>query len=78
MSGSVESRADLLLGGRRGRAMLADLTGLDSLVLLAADGKPPPAGVTFLESSSSGLSARLRGCFARVALTVTREPGRSG
>jgi hypothetical protein len=60
MSGSVESRADLLLGGRRGRAMLADLTGLDSLVLLAADGKPPPAGVTFLESSSSGLSARLR------------------
>jgi hypothetical protein len=41
--------------------MLADLAGLDSLVLLAADGKPPPAGVTFLESStSSGLSARLR------------------
>jgi hypothetical protein len=60
MSGSVESRADLLLGGRRGRAMLADLAGLDSLVLLAAEGKPPPAGVTFLESSSSGLSARLR------------------
>jgi hypothetical protein len=60
MSDSVESRADLLLGGRRGRAMLADLAGLDSLVLLAAEGKPPPAGVTFLESSSSGLSARLR------------------
>jgi hypothetical protein len=60
MSGSVESRADLLLGGRRGRAMLADLAGLDSFVLLAAEGKPPPAGVTFLESSSSGLSARLR------------------
>jgi len=40
--------------------MLADLAGLDSLVLLAAEGKPPPAGVTFLESSSSGLSARLR------------------
>jgi hypothetical protein len=60
MSGSMESRADLLLGGRRGRAMLADLAGLDSLVLLAADGKPPPAGVTFLESSSSGLSALLQ------------------
>ena len=61
MSGSVESRADLLLGGRRGRAMLADLAGLDSLVLLAAEGRPPPAGVTSLESSSSsGLSALLR------------------
>jgi hypothetical protein len=60
MSGSVESRAELLLGGPRGRAMLAGLAGLDPLVLLAAEGKPPPAGVTFLESSSSGLSARLR------------------
>jgi hypothetical protein len=61
VSGSVESRADLLLGGRLGRAMLADLAGLDPLVLLAAEGKPPPAGVTFLESSSSsGLSALLR------------------
>jgi hypothetical protein len=61
VSGSVESRADVLLGGRLGQAMLADLAGLDSLVLLAAEGKPPPAGVTFLESSSSsGLSALLR------------------
>jgi hypothetical protein len=61
MSGSVESRADLLLGGRLGRAMLADLAGLDPLVLLAAEGKPPPAGVAFLESSSStGLSGLLR------------------
>jgi hypothetical protein len=57
----VESRAGLLLGGRRGRAMLADLAGLDPLVLLAAAGQPPPAGVAFLESSSSsGLSALLR------------------
>ena len=55
----MESRADLLLGGRPGRAMLADLAGLDTLMLLAAEGKPPPEGVTFLESSS-GLSARLR------------------
>ena len=50
----MESRADLLLGGPRGRAMLADLAGLDPLMLLAAEGKPPPAGVAFLESSSSG------------------------
>jgi hypothetical protein len=41
--------------------MLADLAGLDSLMLLAADGKPPPEGVAFLmSSSSSGLSAWLR------------------
>ena len=41
--------------------MLADLAGLDTLTLLAAEGKPPPEGVTFLKSaSSSGLSARLR------------------
>jgi hypothetical protein len=61
MSGSVESRADVLLGGRLGQAMLADLAGLDTLTLLAAEGKHPPAGVTFLESSSpSGLSALLR------------------
>jgi hypothetical protein len=41
--------------------MLADLAGLDPLMLLAAEGKPPPAGVTFLESSSpTGLSARFR------------------
>jgi len=40
--------------------MLADLAGLDTLTLLAAEGKPPPEGVTFLESSSSsGLRARL-------------------
>ena len=57
----MESRADVLLGGRLGQAMLADLAGLDSLVLLAAEGKPPPAGVAFLESSSSSdLSALLR------------------
>jgi hypothetical protein len=61
VSGSVESRADLLLAGRRGRAMLADLAGLDPLVLLAAAGQPPPAGVAFLESSSPrGLGALLR------------------
>jgi hypothetical protein len=61
MSGSAESRADVLLGGRLGQAMLADLAGLDTLMLLAAEGKPPPAGVTFLESSSpSGLSTLLR------------------
>jgi hypothetical protein len=61
MNGSVESRADLLLGGPRGRTMLADLAGLDTLTLLAAEGKPPPAGVTFLEPSSSGdRSARFR------------------
>lgn len=54
----MESRADILLGGRLGQAMLADLAGLDPLVLLAAEGKLPPAGVTFLESSSSsGLRA---------------------
>ena len=41
--------------------MLADLAGLDTLTLLAAEGKPPPEGVTFLKSSSSsGLTARLR------------------
>ena len=41
--------------------MLAELAGLDPLVLLAAEGKPPPEGVAFLESSSSGgLSAWLR------------------
>jgi hypothetical protein len=41
--------------------MLADLAGLDPLVLLAAAGQPPPAGVAFLESSSPrGLSALLR------------------
>jgi hypothetical protein len=41
--------------------MLADLAGLDTLTLLAAEGKPPPEGVTFLKSSSSsGLRARLR------------------
>jgi hypothetical protein len=33
--------------------MLADLAGLDSLTLLAAAGMPPPAGVAFLEFSSS-------------------------
>ena len=59
MSGSVESVRSSC-SAARGRAMLADLAGLDSLMLLAAEGKPPPAGVTFLESSSSGLSARLR------------------
>jgi hypothetical protein len=60
VSGSVESRADILLGGRLGRAMLADLAGLNTLTLLAAEGKPPPEGVTFLKSSSaSGLRARL-------------------
>ena len=75
----MESLADLLLGGPLGQAMLADLAGLDPLVLLAAEGKPPPAGVTFLESSSLAVSARgSGGHFARVALTVTREPGRSG
>ena len=58
--------------------MLADLAGLDSLVLLAAEGKPPPAGVTFLESSPAVSARGSGGCFARVALTVTREPGRSG
>jgi hypothetical protein len=64
MSGSVESRADLLLGGRLGQAMLADLAGLDTLTLLAAEGKPVPEGVTFLKSSSSsGLSERLRRLF---------------
>ena len=57
----MESRADILLGGRLGQAMLADLAGLDPLVLLAAEGKPPPAGVTFLESSPPrGLSTRFR------------------
>ena len=41
--------------------MLADLAGLDTLTLLAAEGKPPPEGVTFLKStSSSGLRSRLR------------------
>ena len=41
--------------------MLVDLAGLTTLTLLAADGKPPPEGVTFLESSSSrGLAAWLR------------------
>ncbi len=41
--------------------MLADLAGLDALTLLAAEGKPPPEGVAFLRSSSSGgRSARLR------------------
>jgi hypothetical protein len=41
--------------------MLADLAGLDTLMLLAAEGRPPPEGVTFLKSSSSsGLSARFR------------------
>jgi hypothetical protein len=44
VSGSAGSRADVLLGGRLGQAMLADLAGLDPLVLLAAAGKPPPAG----------------------------------
>jgi len=58
VSGSVESRADVLLGGRLGRAMLADLAGLDTLMLLAAEGEPVPEGVTFLRSSSaSGLGA---------------------
>ena len=51
VSGSVESRADILLGGRLGRAMLAGLAGLNTLTLLAAEGKPPPEGVTFLKSS---------------------------
>jgi hypothetical protein len=61
VSGSAESRAEVLLGGRLGRAALADLAGLNTLMLLAADGKPPPEGVAFLtSSSSSGLSARLR------------------
>jgi hypothetical protein len=61
VSGSVESRADVLLGGRLGRAMLADLAGLDTLMLLAAEGGPVPEGVTFLRlSSSSGLGAWLR------------------
>jgi tetratricopeptide (TPR) repeat protein len=41
--------------------MLADLAGLDALMLLAAEGGPAPEGVAFLRSSSSGgLSARLR------------------
>jgi len=44
--------------------MLADLAGLDTLMLLAAEGKPPPEGVTFLKSSSSsGLGERLRRLF---------------
>jgi hypothetical protein len=44
--------------------MLADLAGLDALMLLAAEGKPPPEGVTFLKSSSSsGLRERLRRLF---------------
>jgi len=61
VSDSVESRADLLLGGPLGRAMLAGLAGLDPLMLLAAAGMPPPAGVSFLEfSSSGGLGARRR------------------
>jgi hypothetical protein len=58
----VESRADVLLGGRLGQAMLADLAGLNTLTLLAAEGKPVPEGVAFLRpSSSGGLGARLRG-----------------
>ena len=41
--------------------MLAGLAGLDPLMLLAAAGMPPPAGVSFLEfSSSGGLGARRR------------------
>jgi hypothetical protein len=61
MSGSVDSRADVLLGGRLGRAMLAGLAGLDTLMLLAAEGEPVPEGVAFLRSSSSsGPGAWLR------------------
>ena len=57
----MESRAELLLGGPVGRAMLAGLAGLDPLMLMAAAGMPPPPGVSFLEfSSSGGLGARLR------------------
>ena len=41
--------------------MLADLAGLNTLMLLAAEGKPVPEGVTFLRSTSSGgLGAWLR------------------
>ena len=49
----MDSRANVLLGGRLGRAMLADLAGLDTLMSLAAEGEPVPEGVTFLRSSSS-------------------------
>jgi len=56
-----DSSADVLLGGRLGQAMLADLAGLNTLMLLVAEGKPVPEGVTFLRSTSSGgLGARLR------------------
>jgi hypothetical protein len=34
--------------------MLADLAGLNTLMLLAAEGKPVPEGVTFLRPTSSG------------------------
>ena len=41
--------------------MLADLAGLNTLMLLAAEGEPVPEGVTFLRSTSSGgLGAWLR------------------
>ena len=41
--------------------MLADLAGLNTLMLLAAEGKPVPEGVTFLRpTSSGGLGAWLR------------------
>ena len=56
--------------------MLADLAGLDPLVLLAAEGEPPPAGVTFLESSSSGgLGARFRWPWPRRRRGARRDQG---
>lgn len=58
MSGSAESRADRLLDGLRGQAMLADLAGLDPLMLLAAEGKPPPAGEAAVASTIQARAER--------------------
>lgn len=54
MTGEIEERrrSGLLLGGPLGRALLADVAGIDGLRLLAAAGKPVPDGVAFLTASS--------------------------
>lgn len=54
MTGEIEERrrSELLLGGPLGRALLADVVGVDGLRLLAAAGKPVPDGVAFLIARS--------------------------
>lgn len=54
MTGEIEERrrSALLLGGPLGRALLANVAGIDGLRLLAAAGKPVPGGVAFLTAGS--------------------------